>query len=146
MGLFDRWRRKKKPAPQPVARPRETTKVASEASTDDSVTEGGSETITSLLGKYEDLVQRREKLQVERADLTRKLEDGNLDAAEFRKELMARIQEAAQVSENLRETTVRLTQLGYRGTLHLGEYSCRNETILRTQVLIRPTWKKRPND
>ena len=31
---------------------------------------------------------------------------------------MARIQEAAQVSETLRETSVRLTQLGYRGTLH----------------------------
>ena len=118
MGLFDSWRRKKKPAPQPVARPRETTKIKSEASTDTVEIEGGSETIPSLLGKYEDLVQRREELQDEREDLTQKLDDGELDATEFRKELMARIQEAAQVSENLRETSVRLTQLGYRGTLH----------------------------
>ncbi len=117
MGLFDRWRRKKTPAPQPVARLHETTKIKSAASVEAPDIESGPETITSLLGKYEGLVQRREELKVEREDLTRKLEDGKLEAAEFRKELMARIQEAAQVSENLRETTVKLTQVGYRGTL-----------------------------
>ena len=118
MGLFDSWRRKKKPAQQSVARPKETSKVASKATTDAPVTDGGTDSITSLLGKYDGLVQRREELQIEREDLTQKLEDGELEATEFRKELMARIQEAAQVSETLRETSVRLTQLGYRGTLH----------------------------
>jgi regulator of replication initiation timing len=111
MGLFDSWRRKRKPKPTPVARPQ---KVATEAES----TTGEPETIASLLGKYEELVQRREALKVEREDLTRRLEEGELEATEFRKELMARIQEAAQVSENLRTTTARLTQLGYRGTLH----------------------------
>jgi hypothetical protein len=118
MGLFDSWRRKRKPAQQKVARPRETTKIKSESPTDSIEPEDGKDTISSLLGKYDSLVQRREKLQVEREDLTRKLEDGELEATEFRKELMAMIQEAAQVSENLRETSIRLTQLGYRGTLH----------------------------
>lgn len=78
---------------------------------------GESETITTLLVKYENLVERREALSVERVALTDKLEAGKIKATEFRKELMMRIQEAAQVSENLRETMAKLAQLGYRGTL-----------------------------
>ena len=117
MGLFDRWRRKRKPRPQPVVRPRKTINVASGTATDVPDAEVGTETIAFLLGEYENLVQRREKLQVERENLTQRLEKGEIEATEFRKELMARIQEAAQVSENLRATSVKLTELGYRGTL-----------------------------
>jgi C4-dicarboxylate-specific signal transduction histidine kinase len=117
MGLFDRWRRKKTPEQQPVARLREKIGTESETSAEVHITEGESETISSLLKRHEDLVQRREELQKEREKLTRKLDEGKLDTTEFRKELMARIQEAAQVSENLRETQIELTQLGYRGTL-----------------------------
>lgn len=117
MGLFDKWRRKKKPALQPVARLSEKIVTEAETSTAVHITEREPETIVSLLKKHEDLVHRREELQKERENLTRKLDEGKLDTTEFRKELMARIQEAAQVSENLRETQIELTQLGYRGTL-----------------------------
>ncbi len=116
MGLFDSWRRKKQKRKE-FERRRETKKVVSEVATDGSVISDEPETIDSLLGKYYSLVERREALSVERKDLTTKLEEGKLKATEFRKELMARIQEAAQVSETLREMTARLSQLGYRGTL-----------------------------
>ncbi|KXH71075.1 MAG: hypothetical protein AM326_12080 [Candidatus Thorarchaeota archaeon SMTZ-45] len=118
MGLFDSWRRKKKRAPTTDTRFRERPQVKSGMQTDVDVTEAEPETVSSLLEKYDELVQRREALSFERENLTRKLEDGEIEATEFRKELMARIQEAAQVSENLRSTTARLAQLGYRGALH----------------------------
>ncbi|TET09911.1 MAG: hypothetical protein E3J86_06975 [Candidatus Thorarchaeota archaeon] len=116
MGLFDSWRRKKAKRTQYLPR-REPKKVVSEIATDASMESGESETISTLLVKYENLVERREALSVERMALTDNLEAGKIKATEFRKELMMRIQEAAQVSENLRETTAKLSQLGYRGTL-----------------------------
>ena len=117
MGLFDIWRRKKQKRTPDLKR-RETRKFVSEEATDASIESGEPETITSLLGKYDSLVERREALSVERKDLTVRLEEGKLKAIEFRKELMSRIQEAALVSENLRETTAKLAHLGYRGILH----------------------------
>ena len=117
MGLFDRWRRKK-PSPTMVAKPRDTEKDVSELARDDSLAPDDLDSIKTLLGKYYNLVERRETLSVEREDLTKKLEKGEIEATEFRKELMSRIQEAAKVSETLRETSAKLTQLGYRGTLY----------------------------
>lgn len=117
MGLFDSWRRKR-PTPTVVAKPRDTKKAVSELARDDSLAPGDIDSIKTLLGEYYNLVERRETLSVERKDLTKKLEKGEIEATEFRKELMSRIQEAAKVSETLRETTAKLTQLGYRGTLH----------------------------
>ncbi|MGY5865556.1 MAG: hypothetical protein RTV41_13220 [Candidatus Thorarchaeota archaeon] len=117
MGLFDSWRRKK-PKPTFVAKPRDPKKAVSEMARDKSVAPGDLESIKTLLGEYDNLVERREILSVEREDLTNKLERGEIEATQFRKELMSRIQAAAKVSENLRETIARLTQLGYRGTLH----------------------------
>jgi hypothetical protein len=111
MGLFDSWRRKKH-RPATVAKPRDSKKPVVELES------GDPDSIRTLLGEYQDLVERREALSVEREDLTRKLETGEIEATEFRRELMFRIQEAARVSETLRETTAKLTQLGYRGTLH----------------------------
>jgi LPS O-antigen subunit length determinant protein (WzzB/FepE family) len=116
MGLFDSWRRKKQKRTE-FEKPREPKKVVSEVAADESIKSDQPETITSLLGKYYNLVERREALKVERKDLTTKLEAGKIKATEFRKELMARIQEAARVSETLREMIAKLTQLGYRGTL-----------------------------
>ena len=117
MGLFDSWRRKK-PRYTPAAKPHDTRKTVSELASDRSIDTGERDSINNLLGEYEDLVKRREALTVEREELTEKLERGEIEATQFRKELMSRIQEASKVSENLQNTTVRLAQLGYRGTLH----------------------------
>lgn len=116
MGLFDGWRRKKHKSTI-IARPRDTKKIISELAADESMESGERESITNLLGEYENLVKRREALSIEREDITKKLERREIEATDFRKELMSRIQEAAKVSENLKEITVNLTQLGYRGTL-----------------------------
>ena len=104
MGLFDSWRRKKA-KPSIVTKPRDVKKVVSGPVVDESKESGDHESIATLLGEYQDLVQRRDALSVERKALTKKLENGEIEAAEFRKELMFRIQEAAKVSETLRETT-----------------------------------------
>jgi len=116
MGLFDKWRRKK-PVPT-TSKPPDARKAASELSSDDKILPGNLESIRLLLAEYDKLVERRESLSVERENLTLRLEKGEIEATEFRKELMLRIQEAAKVSESLRETTARLSELGYRGTLH----------------------------
>jgi regulator of replication initiation timing len=117
MGLFDSWRRKK-PRHTSVSKSHDKRKTVSELASDRSIDTGERESINSLLGEYENLVKRREALTVEREELTKKLESGEIETTQFRKELMSRIQEASKVSENLQNTTARLAQLGYRGTLH----------------------------
>ncbi|TFG33714.1 hypothetical protein EU527_07055 [Candidatus Thorarchaeota archaeon] len=117
MGLFDSWRRKREPAatvklekpakPLPAVGDRPTSEVG-----------GESQDIVNLVAEYERLVKRREELQIERGELTEQLDRGELDASEFRVQLMTRIQEASQVSENLRTVSSKLTALGYRGVLH----------------------------
>jgi regulator of replication initiation timing len=116
MGLFDRWRRKKS-SPTTVSKPPVTKKAVSELSSDDTIIPSNLDSIKALLGEYDNLVERREALSVERENLTLRLERGEIEATEFRKELMSRIQEAAKVSESLRETSARLSELGYRGIL-----------------------------
>jgi len=74
--------------------------------------------VVSLVAKYERLVKRREELQAERGELTEKLDRGELSPTEFRKNLMSKIQEASTVSDKIKRTSSRLTQLGYRGVLH----------------------------
>ena len=74
--------------------------------------------IVTLVAEYERLSARREELQEERRELTARLDRGELTPIEFRKQLMEKIQEAAQVSENLKDTSAKLTALGYRGVLH----------------------------
>ena len=71
----------------------------------------------SLVAEYERLVRRRDELQRERSQLTIRLDNGELSPIEFRKELMARIQEAASVAERIKEVSSRLIALGYRGIL-----------------------------
>ncbi|MHA2312187.1 MAG: hypothetical protein ACXADF_11920 [Candidatus Thorarchaeota archaeon] len=117
MGLFDRWRRKK-PRPTTISKPLGAKKAVSDLSSDDTIKPSNLESIKALLSEYDDLVERRESLSSERENLTLSLERGEIEATEFRKELMSRIQDAAKVSESLRETTARLSELGYRGTLH----------------------------
>lgn len=116
MGLFDSWRRKRKREPVRLAEPKKKTETEGELEPEEGVNATGD--VVSLTAEYERLVARREALQVERGKLTKRLDHGEIDADQFRKELMARIQEAAQVSENLRETSAKLTALGYRGVLH----------------------------
>jgi SMC interacting uncharacterized protein involved in chromosome segregation len=118
MGLFDGWRRKKsKQKPVLESKSREKKDI-SDLTPTDTIEPKNLDSIKSLLEDYNNLVERRESLSIEREELTKKLERGEIEASEFRKELMSRIQDAAQVSEKLRETTVKLSGLGYRGTLH----------------------------
>lgn len=107
MGIFDRWRRKRIVTETPARPPTPISELSPEVQDE----------IVDLVARYERLVARREELQQERSDLTTKLDRGELTPIEFRKQLMAKIQEAAQVSENLRVTAARLTALGYRGVL-----------------------------
>ena len=116
MGLFDSWRRKKAKQ-SAVAKPRDRKKAVSELASDESRPPENMGQIKTLLGEYDRLVERRETLSVEREELTMKLESGEIETTTFRKELMSRIQEASKVSETLRDTTARLAELGYRGTL-----------------------------
>ncbi|MCK4279896.1 MAG: hypothetical protein KAW94_04915, partial [Candidatus Thorarchaeota archaeon] len=73
--------------------------------------------VDALVIQYEELHKRRAELHTERAQLTNQLDSGELTALKFRKQLMVKIQEAAQVSDNLKETASRLIELGYRGVL-----------------------------
>ncbi len=114
MGLFDSWRRKKKPvATVQITAPKKLKTEETPQSVSEVV--GESEAADVLIAEYERLVQRREELQVERQEITATLDRGELDPDEFRRELMNRIQEAATVSENLHITAAKLTALGYRG-------------------------------
>ena len=117
MGLFDGWRRKKS-RPPVRTRPREARDAASEKTGDDHADASTSkDRIASLLNEYNTLSERRDALSLEREELTLKLENGEIEATQFRKELMLRIQEASKVSESMRETTAQLSELGYQGTL-----------------------------
>ncbi len=112
MGLFDSWRRKKRT--ETAVKPREPMKVLSPDEVTGSISEADS---VALLKEYEELVKRKEALHLERDELNLRLEKGEIDANEFRKELMNRIQEAAEVSEKIRVTGAKLVSLGYRGIL-----------------------------
>jgi len=117
MGLFDGWRRKRKrEATVKLQEPKMSKSVESKVSED--IKESEQVDTVSLVAEYERLIQRKEILQVERGELTAKLDRGEIEPDDFRKELMNRIQEAAEVSEKLRVTAVKLTSLGYRGVLH----------------------------
>jgi hypothetical protein len=123
MGLFDRWRRKdtKKKVGQTRIRGAEIVKtdsVPSEAPEVKDLSASEQDEVVSLVAEYERLSKRREELQEERGALTKRLDSGELTAIEFRKLLMEKIQEAAQVSDSLKSTSSRLTALGYRGVLH----------------------------
>ena len=125
MGLFDSWRRKKRTDVQPtrvkgreimtsgthVPEPERTPLV-------DALPVEEQNALVALVAEYERLYQRREELQNERSELTIRLDNGELTALEFRKELMNRIQEAAAVSDKLKETAAKLTSMGYKGVLH----------------------------
>ena len=105
MGLFDGWRRKKAAQTTPqIKAPKKTQSTEEE--------KGDGE---KLLAEYNLLVQRRTELQAERAELTAKLDSGEIDPDDFRKELMNRMQEAATVAEKIRTIAAKLTSLGYRG-------------------------------
>ncbi len=117
MGLFDRWRRKRKSKAtvqlQEPAKPKFVQDDTVETSVKDEA-----EDLVDLVAEYERLVKRREELQVERGELTAKLDRDEINPDDFRKELMRKIQEAAAVSETLRIAAAKLTSQGYRGVLH----------------------------
>ncbi|MHA1926986.1 MAG: hypothetical protein ACTSV2_00245 [Candidatus Thorarchaeota archaeon] len=108
MGLLDSWRRKKQ------KRPATTRRIVPKAVDAASDTEMN---IPALLAEYEKLFHRREELQIERMALTKQLDDGDVTALQFRKELKKRIQEASDISDQLKGTAGHLISLGYTGTL-----------------------------
>ncbi|NWF96311.1 MAG: hypothetical protein HXY34_09220 [Candidatus Thorarchaeota archaeon] len=123
MGIFDTWKRKKSSDSVRSVRGREVQLAGSqppkvEVSRIEALSPEKQDEVVSLVAEYERLSARREELQRERGDLTARLDRQEITPNDFRKELMARIQEASQVSERLKETMARLTELGYRGVLH----------------------------
>ncbi|MGY5858869.1 MAG: hypothetical protein RTU63_05830 [Candidatus Thorarchaeota archaeon] len=114
MGLFDSWRRKRKSAESPrIIKPKP---VASKEDKDSETTVESPQTdSTNLVAEYEQLTQRKEDLQVNRDELTAKLDRGEIETDVFRKELMNLIQEAAVVSEKLQTIAAELTAQGFRG-------------------------------
>ncbi|MHA1770703.1 MAG: hypothetical protein ACTSYL_02865 [Candidatus Thorarchaeota archaeon] len=121
MGLFDSWRRRKRGTHErSQVRAREILMSDSVPAKTPIVTElppESQEEVVKLVAEYERLVRRRDELQTERSQLTVRLDNGELTAIQFRKELMSRIQEAAQVAERLKQVSSRLIELGYRGIL-----------------------------
>jgi predicted transcriptional regulator len=114
MGIFDRWRRKEQP--KTVIKLQEPKKpIAPELKTSGEPAATKPTDVNSLIAEYERLTLRREELQAERRELNERLDRGELSPDEFRTHLMDRIQEAAQVTENLRYTSAKLISLGYRG-------------------------------
>jgi septal ring factor EnvC (AmiA/AmiB activator) len=122
MGLFDSWRRKKQPKPRPQIKAREIMTTEHEPSVHPVLLENmapeAQVEILNLVADYERLFKRREELQVERSTLTERLDKGELTASKFRHELMARIQEASEVSDQLKDISAKLIAHGYRGVLH----------------------------
>jgi len=119
MGLFDSWRRRIR-RKQEVVAPQERKSSEAEAPTPtrpEGLTPVEKGEVADLVAQYEKLHKRRAELHTERAQLTDQLDSGALTALKFRKQLMLKIQEAAQVSDNLKETASRLIALGYRGVL-----------------------------
>lgn len=124
MGLFDSWRRKRKVVHPVRVKGREIMtsgeqKVVTESPriTPAQVTPDQQDQVASLFEEYQQLHDRREQLQTERNELTTRLDNGDLTATEFRKELMARIQEAGAVSDDLKAVIAKLSALGYHGLL-----------------------------
>lgn len=117
MGLFDGWRRKRKSESTVRLHRPEMPKSVIDAAPIASA-EGDVVDDVNLVAEYERLIQRRESLQVEREELTAKLDRGEIEPGAFRKELMNKIQEAATISENLRVTAIKLTSQGFRGVQH----------------------------
>ena len=112
MGLFDRWRRK-----QQKERKKPTLVEPAKAFATEMAPKAEGE-VESLVAEYERLVKRRAELQVERGQLIQRLDNEEMEAKEFRSLLMGKIQEAAQVADDLKTTAAKLTELGYRGVLH----------------------------
>ncbi len=108
MGLFDWWRRKKQPKKpiqvQSIEKPKDV--------------EQHSEEVETLIEEYETLLQRKEELLQARHELTMKLENGEIDHDDFRKDLMEIIQDGAANSERLHDIGTKLTALGYKGVRH----------------------------
>jgi hypothetical protein len=108
MGLFDWWRRKKRPK-----RPVQVQSIEKPNNV-----EQQSEEVGDLIQQYESLLQRKEELQQARSELTKKLETGEIDPDDFRKDLMEIIQDGATNSEKLHDIGIKLTALGYKGVQH----------------------------
>jgi chromosome segregation ATPase len=129
MGIFDTWRRKKPEQPGakiPVRRPETMLTEGARPATMSRPTAPGivrlearspaaQTEVSGLVAEYERMVDRRKALQTERDELTARLDKGEITAQEWRKQLMASTQEAAQLSEKIRITSARLKWMGYTG-------------------------------
>ena len=118
MGLFDSWRRKRRKREIITPKDRKSSEAETPTPTrPEGLTPVEKGEVAGLVTQYEELHKRRAELHAERAQLIHQLDNGELTALKFRKQLMLKIQEAAQVSDNLKETASRLIELGYRGVL-----------------------------
>jgi regulator of replication initiation timing len=71
--------------------------------------------VNGLVAEYERMVERRKALQTEKDELTARMDKGEITAQQWRRQLMASTQEAAQLSEKIRVISARLRWLGYSG-------------------------------
>jgi hypothetical protein len=118
MGLFDSWRRRRRKKEFMALKDRKSSEAETPMPTrPEGLTPVEKGEVANLVSRYEELHKRRAELHVERAQLTKQIDNGELTALKFRKQLMLKIQEAAQVSDNLKELASRLIELGYRGVL-----------------------------
>ncbi|UCE10327.1 MAG: hypothetical protein JSW61_15370 [Candidatus Thorarchaeota archaeon] len=104
MGKFDRLRRIRVTKSEDV-RDREGKTTRSQSK------------MYSLVNEFEELEKRREEILLERDELARRLDAGEITAIEYRKQLMMKMQEAAQVTERMKALASKLEGMGYKGVL-----------------------------
>jgi len=131
MGIFDSWRRKKPEQPGakiPVRRPETmptqearlatiSRQTAPEIVRSVARSAAAQSEVNGLVAEYEHMVERRKALQTEKDELTARMDKGEITAQQWRRQLMASTQEAAQLSEKIRVISARLRWLGYSGLL-----------------------------
>jgi len=129
MGIFDTWRRKKPEQPGvkiPVRRPETmptqearlatiSRQTAPEIVRSVARSAAAQSEVNGLVAEYERMVERRKALQTEKDELTARMDKGEITAQQWRRQLMASTQEAAQLSEKIRVISARLRWLGYSG-------------------------------
>jgi hypothetical protein len=66
-----------------------------------------------MYNKYRHLIDQRDQINQERAELTMKVDTGKLSSAESHAQMVSLTREAAQLAEVIRELEIRLGELGH---------------------------------
>ena len=109
MGIFDRLLRRRTNVTKTQIR---TEPVSLEVVQSESRTE-----LVEQLTLYQRLKKSHRELISNKESLTMRMDRGEITGAQFRKELMACLLEAARIHDTIKKTAAHLVQLGYRGIL-----------------------------